>query len=161
MKKTLLTASLLLAGLFGLNAQTYPFYEDFDTMPNGSAPTGSWVTTGFKVMSGHGWSLPNACSVEMKSTHTADTLVTPPVGPISGNTKISLSYRFVDAALYPNQGHAMSAGDVVTIDAIVGSQVFQNVASLDMNTHPTAMTTWTTYTYTILFLVLRAPNLVN
>lgn len=148
MKKFLLAASLLLTGLFNVNAQTYPFYEDFDAMTSGSAPTGSWVTTGFKVMSGHGWSLPNACSVEMKSTHAADTLVTPLVGPISGNTKISLSYRFVDAALYPNQGHTMGPGDAVTIDAYVGSLLFSNVASLDMNTHPTAMTTWTTYTYT-------------
>lgn len=148
MKKLLLVASFAVSGL--LSAQTYPFNENFDAMTSGAAPTNGWTrgaNSNFLVMSGHGHSLPNACSAEMKSSHAADTLITPPIGPITANTKVSISYRFVNAAGYPSTGATLASGDRVQVDAYVGTGWQNNIASFDNTTNPTPMTTWTTYTY--------------
>ena len=146
MKKLVFISSILMSSLL-LSAQTYPFNENFDAMTAGVAPTGGWtrgVGSNFLVTSGHGCSAPNACSVEMKSSHTADTLITPLIGPVGGNTKISIQYRFVNAALYPAQGYTLGTGDGVTVDAYLAGS-WHN-ALLTLNT-ATGGTTCTTFTY--------------
>lgn len=136
----------MVAGL--LNAQTYPFSEDFDATTVGMLPSGWTSTGGFMVYgSPHGWSAPNACSVQMNAGNTQDTLVTPTIGPITANTKLSLAYRFVDAALYPNTGTQLQSGDQITIDVYLAGSWNNAVATIDMTTHPTPLTTFTTYTY--------------
>ncbi len=148
MKKLLLLATAVLTS--GMLKAQYPYYTDFDAMTSGAAPTGGWATpvNGFKVMSGHGWSAPNACSTEMNSTHTTDSLVTPSIGPVTANTKLSLSYRFVDAALYPSTGTTLTSGDKVTVDAYIAGNWQPNVATIDNTVHSAPLTTYTTYTYT-------------
>lgn len=164
MKKLLLLASVLMVGL--LNAQTYPLNESFDGVTTsgspatGALPTGWTTTSGFKVYANHGYSLPNACSTEMSSTHMQDTLYTPMIGPITAQTKLSLAYRFVDKALYPANGTQLATGDKVTIDANVGGSWQNSVATIDVTTNPTPLTTWTTYTYTnSLFSLLAGQNI--
>jgi len=158
MKKLLLTVSLLMGGL--LNAQTYPFYENFDAMTSGAAPTGTWVTptNGFKVMANHGATVPNACSSQMNTGHTTDTIVSPLIGPTTSTSYLSLDYRIVDAALYPNTGTAMGVGDTITIDAYLGPpfNAWQlGMAKIHAGNHP-AMNTYTTFTYSPGFAGLTA-----
>lgn len=161
MKKILLSVALLMSGVFASNAQNLLLYEDFDAVTVGSLPSG-WTSTGnFNVYgSPHGWSQPNACSVQMNSGNASAQLVMPSMGPVDANTKISLTYRFVDAALYPNTGTQLQSGDKVTIDAYLGGTWYNAVATIDNSVHPTAMTTWTTYTYTnSLFSLIAGQNI--
>jgi hypothetical protein len=148
MKKLLLLASLLTGGL--LNAQTYPFSENFDAMTPGAAPSGAWyaMSNGFTVMAGHGNSLPNAVAANMKSTHTADTLISPLIGNLTSTSVLYIDYRIVDAALYPATGTVWGSTDFVYIDAFIQSfNLWQNhVATID-NTTYTQGNTYTTYSY--------------
>ncbi len=150
MKKLILIATVLTGGL--LNAQTYPYYENFDAMSVGSAPTGTWYTpaNGFKIFgSPHGNSAPNACSSEMKTGHSRDTLISPLLGPTTASSYMSLDYRIVNAALYPATGTTLGTGDTITIDAYLGPPVNawqKGLASFNGSNHP-AMNTYTTYTY--------------
>src|SRR5437879_1977894 len=108
MKKLLLLVSVLTLSLQNAKAQ-YPLSEGFDGVATsgspqtGPLPTGwmggtgtQFMVYGLENLQPHGWSIPNACSVEMSASHGVDTLVTPSIGPITANTKLSLSYRFVD-----------------------------------------------------------------
>jgi len=156
MKKILLLSSLLICGL--LKAQ-YPLMENFDavsttgTPATGALPTG-WTTSGGFMVYGlenfapHGASPVNACSVEMNSSNTQDTLYTPMIGPITGNTKISIAYRFVNKAGYPANGYALTSGDQITIDAYVAGSWQNAVTTINYTTNPGATNSYTTYTYT-------------
>ncbi|HTA60960.1 MAG TPA: T9SS type A sorting domain-containing protein [Bacteroidia bacterium] len=160
MKKLLFLSSLLISGLLSAQA-TYPLNENFDAAPtNGGTPsTGAvptnWISTGgFKVYgmenlsASHGQSPLNACSVEMSAANLQDTLYTPSITPINANTKISISYRFVNKAGYPSTGYQLKGGDIVTIDANVGGAWQNAVATIDSLTNPTATSSYATYTYT-------------
>jgi type IX secretion system substrate protein len=159
MKKILFMASVLVSGM--LNAQTYPLNQDFDAITtsgtpatNSVLPTG-WTTGahsnfmvyGLENSQPHGLSVPNACSVEMNSSHTADTLITPLIGPVSGSTEISISYRFVNKASYPATGYQLVTNDQVTIDAYEAGSWHPALATINTTTNPAPLTTWTTYTY--------------
>ncbi len=148
MKKLLLLASVLMGGL--LNAQTYPFAENFDGMPAGAAPTGAWyvMPNGFKVLPNHGNSVPNALSTEMKSTHIADTLVSPLIGNLTATSVMYIDYRIVNAALYPATGTTWGASDKIYVDAYINSFMsWQNhVATIDNTTYVQG-NTYTTFSY--------------
>ncbi|HXD91864.1 MAG TPA: T9SS type A sorting domain-containing protein [Bacteroidia bacterium] len=157
MKKLLLLSSLLVSGL--LSAQTYPLVEHFDavttsgTPATGPLPTGWTKTSGFKVyglenFAPHGQSPNNACTTEMSASHTQDTLYTPMIGPITANTKISISYRFVNKAGYPANGYQLTTGDQVTIDANIAGTWQNAVTTINSTTNPTALNSYTTFTYT-------------
>ncbi len=161
MKKLLLLSSLFISGLLSAQAP-YPYSQNFDGVTtSGSPATGALTPTGWTTgansafmvygmenFAPHGQSPSNACTVEMNSTHTADTLITPSVG-ITANTKIGLSYRFVNKALYPSTGYQLttgSPGDQINIDAQLGT-AWTNVATINASTNPTATSAYTTYTY--------------
>jgi hypothetical protein len=160
MKKLLLLSSLLVSGL--LSAQTpYPYSQNFDavitnggTPSTGALPTGWTTTSGFKVYgmenlsASHGNSPLNACTTEMSSTHTQDTLYTPTIGPITANTKISIAYRFVNKAGYPSTGYQLTSGDKVSIDANIAGTWQNGVTTINNTTNPTGTSSYTTYTYT-------------
>ena len=150
MKKLLFVSSILMGSLL-LNAQTYPFSENFNAVvtsgspATGPLPTGWTTTSNFMVYANHGTFNSNACSAELNNAHPKDTLVTPLIGPVSANTKIYLQYRFVNAALYPSTGATLGAGDQVTIDAYAFGMWNANIATVP---NPSVATTsFTTYTY--------------
>lgn len=158
MKKLLLFGTVLVMSL-SAKAQ-YPLQEGFDGVTtSGSPATGplpSGWSTGvggkFKVygtenLQPHGWSIPNACSVEMSATNPADTLITPTISPITANTKLSIAYRFVDKLNYPSTGTTLGAGDMVKIDAYLGTGWQNGIATIDNTTNPVPMNSYTTYTY--------------
>ena len=157
MKKLLFISSLFVSGL--LSAQVYPLNESFDAVPTtgspatGALPSGWTSTSGFKVygmenFAPHGYSPSNACSTEMSASHTKDTLYTPVIGPITANTKVSISYRFVDKAGYPSTGTTLGTGDQVTIDANIANTWQNAVTTINATTNPTPLNSYTTYTYT-------------
>jgi hypothetical protein len=149
MKKLILLASVLAGGL--LNAQTYPFSENFDAMPAGAAPTGSWYAMpgGFKVMgSPHGHSAPNSVSTEMKSTHTADTLISPLIGSLTSTSVMYIDYRIVQAALYPANAQVWGTSDFIYVDAYVSSIMsWQSHVATINSTNYVQGNTYTTYSY--------------
>ena len=162
MKKLLFATSMMLTGL--LSAQ-YPLNQNFDavtttgTPQTGALPAGwtSGVNSAFHVYglevptqttTAHGYSYPNACSVEMSAAHPADTLLTPMIGPITANTKLSISYRFVNKTGYPATGYQLVTGDQVAIDAYLAGSWHTGIATINLTTNPAPLTTWTTYTYT-------------
>lgn len=152
MKKLILSSAILVSGL--LHAQTPLLSENFDEITTSGTPAvgplpAGWIpalVTGFKTYAVHGTFGSNACSSEMSSTHTIDTLYTPTITGVTGTTKISLQYRFVNAAFYPSTGATLGTGDQVTIDAYipVTSSWSNNLITLP---NPAALNTFTTYTY--------------
>jgi hypothetical protein len=158
MKKLLLLVSMAMGSL--AFAQTYPLNEDFDAVTvtgnpqTGPLPTG-WTTGagsqfmvyGLENLQPHGYSVNNSCSVEMSASHTNDTLITPLIG-LTANSKLSISYRFVNKASYPSTGYQLITGDKVLIDAYIGSSWQNAVATIDVTTNPNPLNTYTTYTYT-------------
>ncbi len=152
MKKLLFMSSLFISGL--LSAQTPLLSENFNAVTTsgvpatGPLPSGWSSTSGFKVYANHGTYNTNACSSEMNAGHSQDTLTMPSFTGVTATTKISIQYRFVNAALYPSTGTTLGTGDKVVIDAFVGASPFLAVATLDNTTNPAPLTTWTTYTYT-------------
>jgi hypothetical protein len=152
MKKILFMASVLVSGM--LNAQTPLMNENFNEIttsgtPNvGPLPTGWTTTSGFKTYAAHGTFGSNACSSEMDNAHTQDTLYTPTITGVTGSTEISIQYRFVNAASYPNTGATLGTGDQVLIDAYAATfGTWQNVVTINNTTNPTPLTSFTTYTY--------------
>lgn len=156
MKKLLLLSTLLISGL--LKAQ-YPVMENFDAvstsgtpatgaLPSGWTTSGGFMVYGLENFAPHGQSPSNACTVEMNSSNTQDTLYTPMIGPITGSTKISIAYRFVNKAGYPSSGYALTSGDQITIDANVAGTWQNAVTTINYTTNPGATTSYTTYTYT-------------
>ena len=156
MKKLVFISSLFISGL--LSAQTYPLSQNFDAVTTsgspatGALPTGWTTTSGFKVYGAenlhpHGASPSNACTTEMSATHTKDTLYTPPIGPITASTKVSIAYRFVNKANYPATGYQLTASDKVVIDAKIAGTWQNNIATIDISTNPTPLTSYSTFTY--------------
>ncbi len=150
MKKLILTATILAGGLVSAQTPVYPFNENFDAMTSGAAPTGNWyvMPSGFKVMTGHGKSVPNALATEMKSTHTADTLITPLIGALTSSTVLYIDYRIVDAALYPATGTTWGTADKIYVDAYINSFMSwqSHVATID-NTNYVQGNTYSTFSY--------------
>lgn len=159
MKKLLLLSSLFVSGL--LSAQTYPLVQNFDAVSTSGSPAmgalpSGWTTAantafmvyGLENFAPHGQSPSNACTTEMSATHAQDTLYTPMIGPITANTKISISYRFVNKAGYPSTGYQLTAGDQITIDANIANSWQSAVTVINYTTNPTATSAYTTYTYT-------------
>jgi hypothetical protein len=159
MKKLLLFGAVLTMGLQSAKAQ-YPLMENFDGVTTSGSPAigalpSGWTTGvnsqfhvyGMENLQPHGASAPNACSVEMSATHTNDTLITPVINPITANTKLSISYRFVDKLNYPNTGTTLGTGDKVVIDAYLAGSWNPNLTTIDNTTNPTPMSSYTTYTY--------------
>lgn len=155
MKKLLFISSLFISGL--LSAQNYPLHENFDavstsgTPATGALPTGWSSTGGFKVygienLQPHGASPNNAASVEMNSTNTQDTLYTPMI-TLTSSSKISLAYRFVNKAGYPNTGYQLITGDQITIEAYAFG-TWNSLLTINSGTNPTPLNSYTTYTYT-------------
>jgi len=95
----------------------------------------------------HGDSPLNACTTEMNSSHTKDTLITPMIGPITANTKIGLNYRFVNKVGYPSTGYQLITGDQITVEAYaLGS--WHSLLTINTTTNPAPLNSYTTYTYT-------------
>jgi len=63
------------------------------------------------------------------------------------NTKLSIDYRFVDKAGFPSTGTTLGTGDMVTIDAYLGTSWSNGIATIDNIVHPVPLNTFTTYTY--------------
>ncbi|MHB8259171.1 MAG: T9SS type A sorting domain-containing protein [Bacteroidia bacterium] len=151
MKKIISLSAILVSGL--LHAQTPLLSENFDAIvtsgspATGPLPTGWTTTSNFKVYAGHCSSTPNGCSTEMNNSHTKDTLYTPTITGVTATTKISLQYRFVNAALYPSTGATLGTGDQVTIDAYIPATSSWNNSLITVPSPTAATTTWTTYTY--------------
>ncbi|MEO8760883.1 MAG: T9SS type A sorting domain-containing protein [Bacteroidia bacterium] len=121
MKKLLFISSLLVSGLLSAQTPNYPYSENFDATTVGSIPTG-WATDAFAVMAGnHGVSNTQAITAEMKTGHTVDSLTTPPIGPLTASSVITLQYRIAAnvGGVYPQQTAALVAGDQILLKAYV------------------------------------------
>ena len=153
MKKLVLISALLVSGC--INAQSYPYSQNFDA--NTNIPTG-WSTGGFNVMGGHGNSVPNAIVSLLSSTHTADTLTTPMVGPLTSTSQLTLKYRITSTTSYPTQTVSLTAADQIIIQAYSPTYSFLGYTTVStINTTSTPVLVSTTAYQNFVFNTSSAP----
>jgi hypothetical protein len=119
MKKILFISTLLISSLLSAQTPNMPFSQNFDTTTPGTIPAG-WTTYSFTVMgNNHGVGGTQAISTEMNSTHTVDSVTTPPIGPLASTSIISLQYRIAEnsGGIYPQQTATLVAGDQIVVKA--------------------------------------------
>jgi hypothetical protein len=154
MKKLLFLSSVLMSSLLFAQTPNIPFSENFDAIAVGSIPSG-WTTDAFAVMANnHGVSGTQAITSEMKSTHTADTLTTPLIGPLTATTVVSLQYRIAEnvTGIYPQQTASLVTGDQILVQVYIPAYAafgWSTVTTINTTSNPplASSLSFTTYSY--------------
>ncbi len=120
MKKLFVLLITISASLSSIG-QVYPYVEDFNTMPSFSNPFG-WTSTipGFQVYPNHGNGSQGMTKNMTSLGASADSVISPLIGPLTATSVLSLQYRVMESSLYPNFSHAMVAGDGIDFYAVSG-----------------------------------------
>lgn len=149
MKKILL---LLFSVIFysKINAQTYPFIDDFETYTNFSTlGTQGGYMSDMSVYGTHGVGSSKGLISPMNQFNHSDSTVSPLIGPVTLTSEVSFYYRICDASLYPATATTLMSGDKIEIYG--GSQqlgAYQLLATIDMSNH-VASTSFIKKTYTL------------
>jgi hypothetical protein len=156
MKNLLFLSSLLLGGLLSAQTPNLPFSENFDGTAVGSIPSG-WSTASFAVMANnHGVSGTQALTTEMKAGHTADSVTTPVLGPLTATTVVTLQYRIAEnsGGIYPQQTATLVTGDQILVKAYCTTAPYSSfgwitATTINTTSNPALVssTGFTTFTY--------------
>lgn len=114
-------------------AQTYPFAEGFEGMPNSQPPTG-WAGS-MKVLSNHGINDYKAVCARVSSGVTLDSTITPLIGQLTSASVLSFQYRIIDQANYPSTPTNLDDGDSITISISTDGINYHTVFLIDGITH--------------------------
>ena len=114
-------------------AQTYPFAEGFEGMPNTQVPIG-WGGS-MKVLQNHGIGDFKAVCARVSSAVTEDSSVTPLIGPLTSSSALSFYYRIIDQANYPSTPTNLDAGDSIEILLSTNGTDYQRIFLIDMDSH--------------------------
>lgn len=111
--KKLISTTLCLLGLFATSslAQTFPVYEDFESYPAFSVPTGFSGDINLYLI--HGTNRSKALASNMSSFNTKDSIITPLYGPIDGGSNLLYEWRMATnlASVYPFEPITLVPGD--------------------------------------------------
>lgn len=147
MKKIILLI-FVLALTTKINAQIYPYSENFNTMPSFSAPVG-WTTgiAGFQVYDTHGTSASKGMCKQLSSFSQKDSVTSPIIGPLAANGALTFDYRIVQTSLYPSSPITMASNDKIEIKIIAGGNSIL-IGQIDATNHITS-TTFATKSYNL------------
>ncbi|HLP52461.1 MAG TPA: T9SS type A sorting domain-containing protein [Chitinophagales bacterium] len=134
MKKLL--SFLLLSFTMYLSAQTYPFAEGFEGLPNSQPPAG-WGG-GMKVLSYHGLNDMKGLVARLSSAVTEDSTITPLIGPLTSTSTLSFSYRIIDQNIYPSTPTNLDAGDTIKVLLSTDNVNYNTVFLINMDNHNTS-----------------------
>jgi hypothetical protein len=127
------TLLLLLFIAAALSAQTYPYAEGFEGMPNTQVPAG-WGGS-MKVLQNHGINDFKAICARVSSAVTVDSGITPLIGPLTAASALSFKFRFIDQANYPSTPTNLDAGDQLEVLLSTDSVNYQLIQLIDMNNY--------------------------
>jgi hypothetical protein len=117
-----------------VSAQTYPCNEGFEGMPSSQPPVG-WGGS-MKVLLDHGRNDSKGLAARLNSAVTADSSITPLIGPLTSSTSFSFYYRIIDFAFYPDGAATnLDIGDQVEVLVSTDSINYTVVELIDMNNH--------------------------
>ena len=139
MKKSLLLIIVFLISFNLTEAQIYPYFEDFNNMTTFTNPVG-WTCTvpGFQVYPNHGTTTSNGMTVQMTTLGlSADSAISPFLGPVTTQSEFSFDYRIMETNLYPNFAHTLTLGETVDFYAMSGP-FSQLLATIDFTSHITS-----------------------
>jgi hypothetical protein len=121
-----------------LNAQIYPYAENFNTMPSFSSPVG-WTTgiAGFQVYDTHGTNASKGMCKQLTSFSQKDSVTSPIIGPLTANDELTFDYRIVQTSLYPSSPITMAANDKIEIKIISGGNSIL-IGQIDATNHITS-----------------------
>ncbi len=124
--------------LFSLQpfAQTYPYGEGFEGMPNTQVPVG-WGGS-MKVLSNHGINDLKAICARVSSAVTLDSAITPLIGPLTSTSVLSFQYRIIDQSIYPSTPTNLDDGDSIEILISTDSVNYHTVFLITDNNHNTS-----------------------
>lgn len=149
MKKNLL---LLLSVIFysSVNAQTYPFIDDFESYTDFTTlGTQGGYMSDMSVYSTHGFAGSKGLIAAINQFNHSDSTVSALVGPVTLTSEVSFYYRICDASLYPVTATALMSGDKIEIYG--GNQqigAYQLLATINMSNH-VASTSFIKKTYAL------------
>lgn len=100
--RKLILLILILAFASKLNAQIYPFSENFNLMQSISTPVG-WTTgiAGFQVYDTHGTNSSKGMCKQLTTFSQKDSVTSPIIGPLNSNDQLTFDYRIVQTSLSP------------------------------------------------------------
>ena len=111
MKKSLqLFLALLITASFNAGAQSFPFNDDFESYTAFQAPVPPY-TGDMQVYLVHGYANSQGAIANMNSFNAVDSLITPLIGPIPMDCKLTFDWRIVDQALYPHTPATLTIDD--------------------------------------------------
>lgn len=143
-KSTLFFFFALIFTFHIVEAQVYPYAENFNSMATFTNPSG-WTSTipGFQIYSNHGVGATNGMTKQMTTLGAAaDSVISPLVGPLTAISQLSFDYRIMETNLYPAFSHALTAGEKIEFYAVSGPLTLL-VSTIDMSNHSTS-TSWAT-----------------
>ncbi len=117
-------------------AQTYPFAEGFEGMPNTQVPTG-WEGS-MKVLTNHGINDYKAVCARVSSAVTVDSSITPLIGPLTSASALSFYYRIIDQNIYPSTPTNLDVGDSIEVLLSTDSINYQTVFLIMLDNHNTS-----------------------
>jgi hypothetical protein len=110
-----------------------PFTENFNAST--STPTG-W-TNSFSVGT-TGGATGNGLFKNLYSSSTTASALTPPVGPITANTRLDFDYRYTLWSGHPATGYELAAGDKLEIQVSTDDGVtYETIYTIDNTNHTT------------------------
>ncbi len=138
MKKILLLTSIIAMMALQLNAQQYPYIQNFDSYPTFSSPS-DWTHTvaGFQIYPGRGVGATQNLTRQFYNLSTSDSIISPLIGPISGSSLLTFSYRIVEYIGSTPLSHSITPGDKIEIKVIDGSNT-TTVLTIDQSNHADA-----------------------
>lgn len=102
-------------------SQVYPFIENFNSMTPFANPSG-WTCTspGFLVVPDHGNGDAGLTQNLILPGPSADSVITPLIGPITMTSVLSFDYRIMEVASYPCCSYILQYGDAIDFFAMSG-----------------------------------------
>jgi hypothetical protein len=142
-----------------LNAQVYPYTEDFNSMTPNANPVG-WTCTspGFLVDPAHGNASQGLTRDLTGFTPQVDSVITPLIGPLTTLSSLSFQYRIMEAPTYPCCAYTLGVGDAIDFYAVSGP-IALPLYTIDMTNH-LPDTTFQTLSYNVSALAGNVGNLM-
>lgn len=121
MKKIITVLSVFLFTFFNrIDAQVYPYFEGFESVPNTTAVNGvNGMSASFNVYaySGlkKGFNSSAAAQFQMTSFRAKDSLTTPTIGPLTATSQLTFLFRISETGAIATLDHTLIAGDNIEV----------------------------------------------
>lgn len=111
-----------------------PYTETFDA---GVSLPANW-TSDMTILPSHGQS-GNGLYKNLWSSASSCYVTTPPVGPITANTRLDFDYRYVEYTGYPSTAYVLATGDKLDVMLSTDSGLtFETLYTIDSSNHNTS-----------------------